>query len=364
MNAHVLAEPSRVDVVDARPLPWTGRALERREDSPLLQGKGQFVDDLYLPNIAHIRIYRSDVAHAAIRSYDLSAVRATAGVVEAVTASDLAGEIGPFPTAFPTCGRCVTRHSPKVASVSSVSLWLRSWLTILPPPRTRPRRCGDLERLPTVATAEQALADPSVRLYDEWDDNVSVHRSAVFGDVDGAFAAADLVLDETFYQQRQTALPLELRGCVASYDGDRLSVWSSTQNSAPAAHAARLRFAHARRRHPGHCARRGGGFGVKYQLHREEVLAAALAKRLGRPVKWIEDMWEHLASATRRVTSRFGCKWRCRGTAQSSHFAPTSRSTSVPRRPTHTATGRRWSWPAGCRSLSRPTTTRTTIAAS
>ena len=86
---------------------------------------------------------------------------------------------------------------------------------------------------------------------------MSVHRSAVFGDVDGAFAAADLVLDETFYQQRQTALPLELRGCVASYDGDRLSVWSSTQNSAPAAHAARLRFAHARRRHPGHCARRG-----------------------------------------------------------------------------------------------------------
>ena len=101
MNAHVLAEPSRVDVVDARPLPWTGRALERREDSPLLQGKGQFVDDLYLPNIAHIRIYRSDVAHAAIRSYDLSAVRATAGVVEAVTASDLAGEIGPFPNGLP-----------------------------------------------------------------------------------------------------------------------------------------------------------------------------------------------------------------------------------------------------------------------
>jgi aerobic carbon-monoxide dehydrogenase large subunit len=299
MNTHVLAEPSRADMVDVPPLPWTGRALERREDSPLLQGKGQFVDDLYLPNIAHVRIYRSDVAHAAIRSYDLSAVRATAGVVEAVTASDLAGEIGPFPNGLPYLrplrysalaeGRVRFVGEPLVAVVADDPATAED---------AAEKVRVELERLPTVATAEQALADPSVRLYDEWDDNVSVHRSAAFGDVDGAFAAADLVLDETFYQQRQTALPLELRGCVASYDGDRLSVWSSTQTP----HQLRTLLASVLRMPEGDirvvAPDVGGGFGVKYQLHREEVLAAALAKRLGRPVKWIEDMWEHLASAT------------------------------------------------------------------
>ncbi len=278
---------------------WVGRSIERREDAPLLQGKGQYVADLDLPNAAHVRIVRSELAHAVIRGYDVAEARAMPGVIDVVTPLDLASEIGHFPNGLPylraltysalAAGRARFVGEPLVAVIAEDAATAED---------AAEKVHVELEALPVVADPERALADTSVRLYEEWPDNVSVHRSATFGDVDGAFASADFVLDETFYQQRQAALPLELRGCMASYDGDRLSVWSSTQTP----HLLRSLLAHMLAMPEGDirvvAPDVGGGFGVKYQLQREDVLVAALARRLGRPVKWIEDMWEHLASAT------------------------------------------------------------------
>ena len=82
-----------------------------------------------------------------------------------------------------------------------------------------------------LTSAEEAL-EGNVLLYEEWEDNVYCHRTASFGDVEGAFHAADRIFDETFYMQRQAPLPVELRGCVASYDGFSLSLWFAKQAEA------------------------------------------------------------------------------------------------------------------------------------
>jgi aerobic carbon-monoxide dehydrogenase large subunit len=117
------------------------------------------------------------------------------------------------------------------------------------------------------------------------------------GEVDREMAAAHLVLEETFRSARQTPLPLETRGVVAAPEGDRLTVWTSTQ----VPHLARTLIAGCLRL-PEESIRVitpevGGGFGLKAHVFPEEVVVAALAKRLDRPVRWIEDRRENLLAS-------------------------------------------------------------------
>jgi carbon-monoxide dehydrogenase large subunit len=130
------------------------------------------------------------------------------------------------------------------------------------------------------------------------------------GDVDSGLAAAAHVLERTFRTARQTPLPLETRGVLAAPDGDRLTVWTSTQ----VPHLARSLIARCLRL-PEEAVRVitpevGGGFGLKAHVFPEEVVVAALARRLGRPVRWIEDRRENLLASAHAheevVTIRLG----------------------------------------------------------
>ena len=121
-----------------------------------------------------------------------------------------------------------------------------------------------------------------------------VHDS---GGVDRELASAHLVLEETFRSARQTPLPLETRGVVAAPDGDRLTVWTSTQ----VPHLVRTLIARCLRL-PEEAIRVitpevGGGFGLKAHVFPEEVVVAALARRLGHPVRWLEDRRENLLAS-------------------------------------------------------------------
>ena len=117
------------------------------------------------------------------------------------------------------------------------------------------------------------------------------------GEVDSELASAALVLEHTFRSARQTPLPLETRGVAAAPEGDRLVVWTSTQ----VPHLARTLIARCLRL-PEEAIRVvtpevGGGFGLKAHVFPEEVVVAALARRLGRPVRWIEDRRENLLAS-------------------------------------------------------------------
>jgi carbon-monoxide dehydrogenase large subunit len=274
----------------APPLRYTGTRIKRLEDPRLLTGRGRYLDDLALPRMLHASFVRSPHAHARIVRIDTAAARALAGVVAVVTADDLRGlkplaprldGPGYTQTAWPALADGVVRFGGEaVAVVVAVSPYVAADARELVAVEWEPR--------PAVATIDQALASNQILFQRR-------HRQ---GDVDGAFARAPLVLRETFEHGRCAPSPLELRGTLADWDGEALTVWSGSQSPsmmrAALADALGLPQARVRVISPDV----GGGFGLKMQVFPEDVAVAALARRLGRPVKWLEERRENLAAAS------------------------------------------------------------------
>jgi carbon-monoxide dehydrogenase large subunit len=275
---------------------YTGARVRRVEDPRLLQGRGRFLDDITLPRLLAVAFVRSPHAHAAITRVDADAARATAGVVAVVTADDLRGRARPLaprlegggftPTAWPALADGVARFGGEaVAAVVATSAYAaadgaeRVVVTYAPRP---------------VASADDALAGG----------DVLVRRRFRRGDVAAAFARARVVVRETFAHGRCAASPLEPRGVIADWDGDALTVWASTQTPAilRRALAAALGLDETRVRVVAPDV--GGGFGLKMHVFPEDVAVAALARLLGRPLKWVETRRENLAAATHARAQR------------------------------------------------------------
>jgi carbon-monoxide dehydrogenase large subunit len=158
----------------------------------------------------------------------------------------------------------------------------------------------DYEPLPPVAGFGDALDPRSPPLFEELGDNVLlVNAPVTYGDVDTAFAEADRVVTATLEQHRVANVPMETRGAVADYDpsSGELTFYASTQTP----HGLRMQLASTL----GHPMERlrvlasdvGGSFGLKGGVYREDFCVALAAKRLRRPVKWIEDRAEHLQAS-------------------------------------------------------------------
>jgi aerobic carbon-monoxide dehydrogenase large subunit len=160
------------------------------------------------------------------------------------------------------------------------------------------------EPLPAISTIDFARAPDAPLLHDDVPGNVLFHRHHTHGDVDGAFARAHLVLRETFSHGRCSASPLEGRGVMAAWEGDRVTVWSGTQ----APHIFRTAMARAFGLPEDHVRvivpDTGGGFGQKMHVLPEDVAVAGLARVAGRPVKWIETRRENLSAASQAREGR------------------------------------------------------------
>src|SRR5690606_25611836 len=150
--------------------------------------------------------------------------------------------------------------------------------------------------LPAVAGAAAALEPGAPRLWDQWPDNVMLHYHFKHGDPDGVLAAADVVVSEVIRCQRHTGMPMETRACLAVDEGRRLTVWTNSQW--PHIHRSVIAECLGLPEHALRVAAPdvGGGFGVEYHIYPEDVLVPFAARRLGRPVKWVEDRREHFLS--------------------------------------------------------------------
>jgi carbon-monoxide dehydrogenase large subunit len=156
----------------------------------------------------------------------------------------------------------------------------------------------DIEPLEPVVTYADALDPAKPPLFDEYDDNVAYASEREVGDVAGAFAKADRVIEASIWVHRHQPVPMECRGMVSSYDRDagQLTIHAATQSP----HMIRLLLP-SQVNVPMERIRVladdvGGGFGLKNGVQRDEVAVVAASIDLGRPVKWIEDRLEHLAS--------------------------------------------------------------------
>jgi carbon-monoxide dehydrogenase large subunit len=297
---------------DIGPL-YVGRSLLRREDRRLLRGQGQFIADLALPRMLHAVLVRSHVAHARIRSVDLSRAAAAPGVVLALDGADLLQLLPPVPEgqiSLPRKWTSVIQHKflnpqqPLLAH-DKVRHVGEAMAIIVAESRDQAedaaeRVTWDLEELPAVVDPEAALRADSPIVHDRFQTNLIGAFSVGRGDADAALAGAPRRLRRRFYHHRYAAVPLECRGVVSAYDPrtDSATIWSSTQvvHWVRREAAALLGLPEARVR----CIALdvGGGFGGKGHVYPEDLLVTFLARKLGRPVRWIEGRSEHLMSAT------------------------------------------------------------------
>jgi carbon-monoxide dehydrogenase large subunit len=276
-----------------------GARVRRTEDLRLLTGRAQFVDDVRLPGMLEAAVLRCPLPHARIVSVDVSAAAALPGVFAVVTGADVKAAVkGPQPVIWRTIpDMLIPEHYP--LAVDKVRYPGQGVAAVAAKDRATAEDALELieveyEELPAVSTLEQALAEGAPKLYEDWPDNVTARGTLPKGDVTAAFADADIVLSESFRFARQMGTPLETRGVVATWDPftERLDVWLATQ----APNLARELFGEVfglsvdkiRVRTPDV----GGGFGNKFDFYGEEVVAAILSRRTGKPVKLIEDRAE------------------------------------------------------------------------
>jgi carbon-monoxide dehydrogenase large subunit len=293
--------------------PYVGRSLLRREDRRLLTGQGQFIADLALPRMLHAVVVRSQLAHAHIRSVDFTRAAAMPGVAFAMSGADLLQLLPPVPEgqiAMPSKWATVIQHkflNPQEPLLAHDKVRHVGEAVAIVVAETRDQAedaaeqiVCDLDELPAVVDPEAALRPGGPIVHERYGTNLIGAFSVGRGDVEAAFAVAPHRLKRRFYHHRYAAVPMECRGVVAAYDPRTSSatIWSSTQvvHWVRREAAALLGLPEARVR----CVALdvGGGFGGKGHVYPEDLLVAFLARRLDRPVRWIEERREHMMSAT------------------------------------------------------------------
>jgi carbon-monoxide dehydrogenase large subunit len=274
-----------------------GRPVPRREDMRFLAGAGRYVDDVHVDGMLHAAVFRSAWAHGRIRNIDIGAAATLPGVVGVFTRSDFVGSLKPI--------------RPRIAAMPGFENFLQ-----LPIATDKVRYVGEpivvvvadspyvaedavsliaveIETLPPIMNWE-AASDPSVLIHEHAGTNTST-VDVGRGDTDAAFKMAHYVRRERFTVQRHTAVPMEARGLVAVWDAaeERITVFGITKvpffNRTMLASMLDLPESAVVM----NVADAGGGFGVRGEFYPEDFLIPAIARKLGRPVKWIEDRREH-----------------------------------------------------------------------
>jgi carbon-monoxide dehydrogenase large subunit len=284
-----------------------GARVTRVEDPRILSGRGRYVDDVVLPGMLHAAFFRSQVPHGRLRTLDVSDARRLPGVVAVYTGEDMER----------------LTQAAQVASVSGMNLIPGMKLpTFYPLVTDKVRHMGDpialvvaenryvaedaleliveeIEAIEAVVTYEDALDPDRPAVFDELGDNVNLQTAMPLGDIEAAFAQADRIVRAEVQVHRHQPVPMECRGIIASWDGGAEQLTIQVSHQSP--HMFRMIV-------PGYlgvplerirvlAGDVGGGFGLKNSVSREDLAVIAASTDLGRPVKWIEDRMEHLATA-------------------------------------------------------------------
>jgi aerobic carbon-monoxide dehydrogenase large subunit len=293
-------------------LTYVGQRVPSLTNTKLVAGRGRFVDDIQLPGMTYAAVLRSPFAHARIRSIDTSKAEALPGVVYVITGREVVENMNAIPETYDTAAvgakgvkwypLCVDRARYVGEAVAAVvaedKFTAYAALDLIE---------VDYEPLPVAADPEEAMKEGAPLVEPDWGDNIMASRDIVLGDPDAAFAAADGTVTGFVRSARITGTAIEPRGCLAAYDAydDSLTFWDSTQNPHPLrnylAETLGMPDTSIRVIQP-HV---GGGFGLKIPTFQEEPLVAYLARKLKRPVKWIEERSENFWTGGHARDTRF-----------------------------------------------------------
>ncbi len=280
-----------------------GSSIKRREDPKLITGHGSYVDDIRLVGLLHMALVRSPHAHAEITRIDASKAESADGVVAVYAGAELKDQLGSLIVGWPVPD---TKEVPNPPMASDRVRYVGEPVAAVV--ATDAARAADAVELievdyaplPAVVSSLDALKSDAPQLHEDAPGNVAFEWEVGGGDVEKAAADAEVVVKQRLVNQRLIPNPMENRGVVADYNAgtNQLTVWTSTQIP----HLVRLLMA-LMTGHPEHLIRViapdvGGGFGAKLSMYAEEVITAIVAKRLSRPVKWIEGRTEAYLATT------------------------------------------------------------------
>jgi carbon-monoxide dehydrogenase large subunit len=276
-----------------------GIPVPRKEDKKLLMGQAQWVDNMRVPETVYLGIVRSPYAHARIVSVNVEPALAHADVVAAWSGAELVDEwAGSLPCAWiPTEDTNAPEHKP--VAVDKARHAGDAVAVVVAMTRGGAEDAAELveveyEPLPAVVDVEAALEDGAPLVHDEFGTNRCYTWLLEAGEVDRLFAEADVTVSERYRQNRLIPNAIEPRAVFVQTlpAAGEFTLWSTTQ----VPHIARVTLSgttgipEAKLRVIAPDV--GGGFGSKLNVYAEEALALAVARRLGRAVKWTEGRSE------------------------------------------------------------------------
>jgi len=325
-----------------------GQPIPRREDLPLVTGRGRYLDDIAVPGGLHAAFLRSPYAHATIGSVDVSDALALPGIVAIFTGAELSALLpggDRLATGLPSSSIAFPLDRPVLPVAETVFVG-EPLALIVAESRAEAEDAAemidiDLDPLEVAPDLASAVTEGAAPAHRDTPHNRLAQFGFDYGDTDAAFAQAAHVVQGRYEIDRGGAHSLEGRGVLAAPDplGGGLSVYSSTQTPhALKKHLCRL-LALDEDRIRVTAPDLGGGFGPKLVTYPEEIAIAAAARALGRPVRWVEDRREHFLSACQEreqlweaelALDAAGHILGVRGTLIHDHGAWTARGLNVP----------------------------------
>jgi carbon-monoxide dehydrogenase large subunit len=289
-----------------------GAAIKRREDPRLITGHGYYTEDMTLPGQTYMAVLRSPYGHARIKSINTEKAKKLHGVVAVYTGQDLKdGGLQPMPCAWPLPAGTLEGGEPMPVPVwHSLAIDKARYTgdgvaVVIAESNAIAKDALDLievdyEPLPAVTNQEKALEAGAPELHENVPGNLAFHWKLHVGDVDAAFSQADTVFKHRLLNTRLIPNPMETHGIVAVWNpgSEEMTIWNTSQNP----HVTRL-LALLVTGIPENKLRVisrdvGGGFGAKISFYPGDAVAIWASKKLGRPVKWIEERREnYLATA-------------------------------------------------------------------
>jgi aerobic carbon-monoxide dehydrogenase large subunit len=283
-----------------------GARMKRVEDPGMITGTAKYIDDLKLPGMAHVAILRSPYAHARIKGIDTAKAAAQPGVVAVYTGKDFE-HLPPLPCAWQATGTENFVATPRALELDRVTFTGAGVAVVVAETKTAAEDAlalieVDWEPLEVVVDVEKAVEEGAPQLHEVAEGNIVMDWHC--GDAEAtekALGEADVVVEQRLVNQRLVPTPMDVRGAAATYDPatGEYTVWMTSQ----CPHIMRLlmtAFVFGIPETKIRCItpRIGGGFGTKIYLYPEYVLMAALAEKLGRPVKWVESRRENYVATT------------------------------------------------------------------
>jgi carbon-monoxide dehydrogenase large subunit len=281
-----------------RPNSYIGKTVPRPNAQRLVEGRGKYVDDIVLPRMVHVAFVRSPFAHAKILSIQTGDAQDVKGVLRIFTGADLAEVCAPWVAVLEHLKGM--KSPPEHPMAIDRACWVGEPVVAVVATSRSAAEDGaeqvlvDYEQLPLVTDMMSALDKDTPVLHPDLGDNLAFQRVNEAGDIEGAFAKAHKVISAQFTTARHTGVTLEPRSILVDWNRaeNQMTAYHATQapHMMQSVLAKHLDLPESRVRVI--CGDVGGSYGIKVHVYPDEVATAAIARIMGRPVKFIADRLE------------------------------------------------------------------------